>query len=578
MSTSEPEASPADTAVQPSPETTPLVEEARVGASDRARRANLAVLALSRAARSFLLYDPANDAIRRFIEDLRTRMTQALAGGDALRFEVRPFELVLDGEVVYLERDREHSLAFRMYRDGVRRLTISGAADWDEMLRLLEILSIRYTGVRQYEDDIVTLLWKAGFKHIEIEAVEGFVPEDEEEDAQARRARAGAVSAPDDWDLPLRPLGAAAPLVWTDVAEEARQTLCAEEASHFLAANAAQAATALIERAAEGSEAIGVAEVLPFIAEVRDFLLAEGQLEQLTTLVRILQMNVLLDVARIEPLMLTFADRRALTQILHSTPKSMDTPPPELVELLDLLPADRLVRLVDALSAERGEAARRVARQLVERYAGDDPEYLVSRLHTAEASVTCDLLRALSGALPDRGVEVAADLIQHPDASVVSEAMRRLEAAPAQPRVARALLRLLDSPHDEMRLQVLEILSNHYGAVVFEPLVRSTERRAPAGFPLEEAELIGRTLARLSPSAALAVFKGWARPKGLMGRFVESRGHSLLAWVAVAGLGGLAEEEAETTIRETANRADAELRRHCMATLARRRREGVSRG
>ena len=85
-----------------------LAAEARLGGSERARRANQAMLALSRAARSFLLYDPANDAIRRFIEDLRARMAQALAGGEALRLEVRPFELALDNEVVYVEHEREH--------------------------------------------------------------------------------------------------------------------------------------------------------------------------------------------------------------------------------------------------------------------------------------------------------------------------------------------------------------------------------------------------------------------------------------------------------------------------------------
>jgi hypothetical protein len=311
---------------------------------------------------------------------------------------------------------------------------------------------------------------------------------------------------------------------------------------------------------------------------VRDFLLAEGQLGHLTMLVRILQMNAALDAARIEPLMLTFGDRRALVQILHSTPKTMNEPPPELVELLDLLPAERLPRLIDALSSERSEAARRVTRQLIERYAGDDAEYVVSRLRTAEASVACDLMRALAGALPERSVEIAAELIQHPDASVVSEALRRLEAAQPQPRVARALLRLLDSPDDEMRLRVLELLANQYGAAVFEPLLRSTERRAPAGFPLEEAESLGRALARLAPSSALPVFKGWLRPRGLMGRFVESRAQSLLAWVAVAGLGSLSEDEAEGIIREATKHADPDLRRHCHATLARRRRERVPRG
>ena len=35
-------------------------------------------------------------------------------------------------EVVYLERNRERSLAFRLFRDGVRRLTISPDVAWEE--------------------------------------------------------------------------------------------------------------------------------------------------------------------------------------------------------------------------------------------------------------------------------------------------------------------------------------------------------------------------------------------------------------------------------------------------------------
>ena len=107
------------------------------GGSERARHATNALLALSRAARAFLLYEPENDAIRRFIEDLRTKMTRALAGAEALRIEVRPFDMLLEGETVYHEPDREHSLAFRLYRDGVRRLTIARDVDWQELLQLL---------------------------------------------------------------------------------------------------------------------------------------------------------------------------------------------------------------------------------------------------------------------------------------------------------------------------------------------------------------------------------------------------------------------------------------------------------
>jgi hypothetical protein len=544
-----------------------LAAETRLGGSERARRANLALLALSRAARSFLLYDPANDAIRRFIEDLRTKMAQALAGGDSLRFEVRPFELALDGEVVYVEHDREHSLAFRLYRDGVRRLTISGASDWDELLRLLEVLSIRYTGVRQNEDDIVTLLWKAGFKHIEIEAVEGFAPD--EEDGGGGRHHAQA-AVPPDWDLPPRRLVAPAEPLWREVPEAQREAVSSAEASHLLAANAAQAAATLLDRACNPSDPMTLADVEPFVKEVRDFLLSEGQLEPLTTLVRLMQLHVRSDPERLSALIAGFGDRRALGQILHSTPKGETKPPPELIRLLDLMPEGRLSRLLDVLAAERGEASRRVCRQLIEHYAQEAPEEIVSRLRKAEPAVVCDLLRALAGALPERAGEVAVELATHPDMAIASEALRRLEKAPPGPRVARALVRMLASPHDELRLKVLDLIAERYGAAVFDSLVRSTEARAPAGFAETEAEKLGQTLARLAPPAALPVLQGWLRPKGLVGRLVESRERHGLAQVAVAGLGCLRAEEAERTLRDFSARAGAELRRQCLAALARR--------
>ena len=134
-----------------------LQDEIALGGTPAGQDTNEMLRALSRAARSFLIYDPRNDAIRGFLEDYRQLSYHALRTHGKLSLEVRPFELVLDREVVYLERNRERSLAFRMFRDGVRRITVSPEVDWEELLRLLEILSIRFTGVRQQEDDIVKL-------------------------------------------------------------------------------------------------------------------------------------------------------------------------------------------------------------------------------------------------------------------------------------------------------------------------------------------------------------------------------------------------------------------------------------
>jgi len=106
-----------------------------------------ALLALTRAARSFTLYEPTNKVVRTLIADYRDRVRHVLDTFGPLALEVHAFELLFGSEVVYVEKDRERSLAFRLFRDGVRQLTFDPGTTWEELLRLLEILSIRYTGV-----------------------------------------------------------------------------------------------------------------------------------------------------------------------------------------------------------------------------------------------------------------------------------------------------------------------------------------------------------------------------------------------------------------------------------------------
>ncbi len=555
-----------------------LAEETSIGGTPAGRAANAALRAISKAARSFLLYDPRNDAIRAYLEDLRTSVEEALRVAGTLKLEVRPFELLLENEVVYLERDRERSLAFRMYRDGVRWLTIQPEVEWEELLRLLEVLSVRYVGVRQNEDDIVTLLWKAGFQHIEVDAVEGFVPEEEDEPAPgpaSSRRLEMRTDVPVDWDLPLRTLDEPATLVYRDLGKGELDGLRAEEASSNVPANAVQASLRMLEAVADPTDPTRLEDVATFIGEVRDFLLAEEQLAHLTSLVRALQDETALAPEKAAPLLATFADERAIGKILHSVPRDAETAPAELVALLDLLPADHLAHLVDLLGRERSEASRRCTRALIERYAPKRPEELLRRLGTEEPAIVRDLLRVLSRAVPERAVEAALRLTSHSDEGVALEAVKILARAPASPAVGRTLVHVLESPSVELRLRAAEALASRREHAAFTPFVRSVERRAHHSLTTREAEAYGQALARLAPDAALALFRTWTRRLGLVARLVPKPHERILRWVAVSGLGVLPGPEPEELISSVSAHSDEELRRHCMSVLARQGQGGT---
>src|SRR3954462_2317575 len=171
------------------------LEEVALGGTPAGRAANTALRAFSKSARAFTLYDPQDEAVRRVLQEYREAMAAFLTAHGPLDLEVRSFELALRGEVVHAEKDREKSLAYRLYRDGIRRLTIQPGATWDELLKLLEVLSVRFIGVRQQEEDVVTLLTRAAFRSISFASVAGLVETEPSDTARPQRRTARAFPA-----------------------------------------------------------------------------------------------------------------------------------------------------------------------------------------------------------------------------------------------------------------------------------------------------------------------------------------------------------------------------------------------
>lgn len=548
--------------------------ELRLGATERGTAANGVILALTRAARSFLLYDPSNEAIRIFLQALRETTDGFLEKHGDLKLAVRPFELLVDGEVVYLDRDRERSLAFRLFRDGVRGLVVERGLEWTELLKLLEVLSIRYTGVRQTEDDMVVLLWKAGFQHIQIEAVEGFVPEDEVGDAGAAVPSGGGthVEAPPDFDLPPPPLKVPGPVVYRPVSAADRARILEEDATQALPELCLRLVDQLLAVAADPTDPLGFDEVVPQLREIRDFLLAEGLLDTVRAFVTLLLR------ARLPPeagkdrdaLLATFADERAMARLVRSVPRDEKTAPPEMVALLDQLPGDHLVTLVAVLQKEHDQTSRRMVRSLIERYVPSRAPALVERLVNADTHLACELLRTLSYADPVKALDGVQALQGRTDVEILIECLHVVQKAPTTPATARFLVGWAGSPNEEIRLRALELIAKRNLEGAFAPLIERLRKEAPLRLSPREAEALGETLARIAPPKALDAFREFVKPRGFFSGVLP--GTAMLQWAAVSGLAILPGDEPETLIKVASAKGGSDLQRHCTAAMVRRRR------
>ena len=550
-------------------------QERALGQTEAGRAANAALRALARSARSFLVYDAHNEAIKAFLADYRACVDAAVGYG-TLSLEVRPFEMLRGDEVVYVERDRDRSLAFRLFRDGVRRLTLQPGVPWAELLRLLEILSIRYTGVRQYEDDTVTLLWKAGFTGIEIVAVEGFVLADDDEEegegggeAAASLRRAGPkVEVPADWD---RPAPAHAPgdprsLRRRTIKPAALEALREEVSSRSIARLTVTLCRDMVDLVRDPTDPTSLADVSGLIDEVRVLLLADGQLAGLLELV-----EAIAALAEVEPEaaareLQRFGDLAAWRRLLASFDRHEGGLPAELFGLAERLGGDPLPIWLELLAVTQSRAGKEALRELIGWRMRRSGAGITESAMGASDEVAAELLRLTAAIRPAQAPGLALALVERDHAELQAQIREVLSKMPADLLHRVSPLRWLKSPDKGTRVVALSRMERGVEKGDFDALVAFVE--ALPNKAQAQAIAAGQALARVDPGRATERLAGWVRPKQLWDRVKGAAVEGVEVWAGVAGLALIEGEYAESTIRWLQAKAEPELAAHCERALA----------
>lgn len=547
-----------------------------MGTTAQGRDANAALRALSRAARAFSLYDTKNVIIRRFLSEYRESMEAALKAHGELTFIVRPWELVLGTEVIYKDTDRERSLAFRLFRDGVRQLVIRPGLAWEECVRLLEILSVRFSGVRQQEDDIVTLLRKASFEKIGFSAAEGFTPEEDNPEPappETDPAHHVTATAPPDFDLPLPPNEPSANFSWREVPARYLEALRAEESPATVPHHAVRLVSELLNAANGPASELSNAELLPLVSEVRDYCIADGASAALLELVRVVKAQHGIGSDQFPPLIAGIGQAEPLSHLLDCIPPELTAAPPELTALLLEVPGNHVGAIVERLNATEDPQVQLVLKDLMSKLATQDASSLVEQLHHSDRKSASQIVSVLMASAPEQALATAAKLAESDEPASHLQALEILQHAPPTEALSNLLVKFSASPDDAVLARTAQVMAAVKDRRGFDVLARQAEARATAGtLSRESATAIGEALATLTPGTAHGLLSQWAHLKsGLLGRL--SPHHKWLQMAAVAGLGLLKDADVEPLIRDLhAHTHDEELKRQCTATLARRRR------
>jgi HEAT repeat protein len=116
------------------------------------------------------LYDAGNPTVGKFRDELTEALARLLDEHGPVTYRFAAEDVTCEGHSLYPARSREDNLAFAFHRDGVRALTLQPGAEPHECLALVDAV-LNVTGQNLDGDDLVTLLWEANLRHVDIDYI-----------------------------------------------------------------------------------------------------------------------------------------------------------------------------------------------------------------------------------------------------------------------------------------------------------------------------------------------------------------------------------------------------------------------
>ena len=126
---------------------------------------------LGKTFRAYQLYDENNPVRRRFVEQLRTEFSGLWEDLDRLVVTIDEDHMYLDGSEVYKSENRNDSLAFLFFKDGVREISFRPGLETEELDHFLGVLQ-RARKLVPEGDDLLTVLWEQDLRFFEYQYVD----------------------------------------------------------------------------------------------------------------------------------------------------------------------------------------------------------------------------------------------------------------------------------------------------------------------------------------------------------------------------------------------------------------------
>ncbi|HTY05514.1 MAG TPA: HEAT repeat domain-containing protein [Gemmatimonadales bacterium] len=427
---------------------------------------------ITKGVRATQLYLPNNPVYQRAIDNVRGGFRTLFQSIDELVLQVTEGELKWEDEVVYTNENKSESIAWTLYKDGVRSLTFRPGLEDDELVRFLRILHQARNLQADAADDLLTLLWEQDFQYIghtfrEL-LTENAVPI--EPGAEVPPVSASDVAQGVHEEAPPRPEGMVSiddfdtTLYFLDEKEIAYlQQEVDREYSQDLRANVLGMLFDLLELQTYGTvraELISILEnFIPYLLGAGDFRSVAYILSETRTILQRARELIPDHRQALESLPTRLSQPEALSQLLQSLDEATVHPTEdELSALFQELRPEALVTLVGWVPRLANERVKSLVLASAERLAQANAGEVLKALSSEDGDTQLEMVRLagrlkLAGA-PD-GMGRLLEIGDKPLKLAVVEALTAI----ASPSALRVIEKTIEDPDRDVRIAGVKFLA-----------------------------------------------------------------------------------------------------------------------
>ena len=423
--------------------------------------------------RATQLYLPNNPVYQRAVDNIRAAFRQIWQATEDLFLDIGETELRWEDTVVYSQEQRSESIAWTLFKDGVRSVQFRPGVEESEIVRFLNVLQQARALQADAADDLLTLLWAQDFQFINYTfrelSTENAVPIErgappptaaptELRQVVAEEAppkREGLVSI-DDFDTTLYFL--------EDKEVEYLKNDVAREYSQDLRRNVLSMLFDLLELQTYGTVR---AELISIVENFIPYLLGAADFRSVAFILR--ETRVILQRAReliaeqrqaLEGLPGRLSDHEPLSQLLQSLDEATIHPTEEdLSELFQELRPQALVTLMGWLPKLHNERVRELVQKAAAQLAQANAAEVLKALASEDSGAQLEMVK-LAGRLKLPGApEGMTPLLDSPDRMLKLAVVEALTAI-ASPAALRVLERTIDDEDRDVRIAGVRFLGS----------------------------------------------------------------------------------------------------------------------